>query len=1262
MRIERHFTVAGKSAYEKIEFRQAVSEIKNPDGSIVFRNAGFGVPAQWSQVAADILAQKYFRRAGVPKQLKRIEENNVPSWLWRSVADERALSQIPEAEHMGGETDARQVFDRLAGTWTYWGWKGNYFTSEEDARAFYDEHRYMLAMQMCAPNSPQWFNTGLHWAYGIDGPGQGHYYVDHATGQLTRSTSAYEHPQPHACFIQSVEDDLVGDNGIMDLWVREARLFKYGSGTGSNFSKLRGEGEKLSGGGRSSGLMSFLKIGDRAAGAIKSGGTTRRAAKMVVVDIDHPDIESYIDWKVKEEQKVAALVTGSRICQKHLKAIMKACVNCEGEGDACFDLTKNPALKREVRAARKSLVNDNIIQRVIQFAKQGFKDIEFDTYDTDWDSEAYRTVAGQNSNNSVRVTDAFLQAVETDGDWALTNRCNGKPIKTLKARELWDKVGHAAWACADPGIQFHTTINDWHTCASSGPIRASNPCSEYMFLDDTACNLASLNLMTFRKKAVGSEAVGSSTAAVSTNSSSTTTDCPLPTAYSFDIPSFQHAVRLWTVVLEISVMMAQFPSHQIAELSYRYRTLGLGFANIGAYLMAAGLSYDSEAGRAICGAVSAIMTGVSYSTSAEMAKELGAFPGYTDNSGDMLRVIRNHRRAAYGHANGYDKLATNPVPLDAASCPDKRMIDAARKSWDLALELGQTHGYRNAQASVVAPTGTIGLVMDCDTTGIEPDFALVKFKKLAGGGYFKIINQTVTEALAKLGYSDAAAKAMISYAVGHGTLKTAPGIDHAALLKKGFTPEKIATVEASLAQAFDIKFVFNKWTLGEDFCVSTLKISAYRLNAPDFELLAEIGFARKDIDAANEYCCGAMTLEGAPGLRDEHLPVFDCANPCGRKGKRYLSVDSHIRMMAASQPFISGAISKTINMANDATVEDCKAAYQLSWKLGVKANALYRDGSKLSQPLSASVLAAVEDEADDAPEMLLNSSHPATLRASAAAERIVERIIEQVRFREKLPGRRKGYTQKATVGGHKVYLTTGEYEDGRIGEIFIDMHKEGTAFRSLMNNFAIAISLGLQHGVPLEEYVDAFTFTRFEPAGLVQGNETIKNATSVLDYIFRELAVSYLSRNDLAHVEPGEIGVTDVGPADPAHHHEKPALPATRVVSHGFTRGQMVGRIVPRNPAEGAAIAFASLPVTALQDGLRTAFPGTATVGALALEQAPQAALASPPKAQIAGQRVAEARLKGYEGDSCGECGNFTLVRNGTCMKCDTCGGTSGCS
>jgi len=1260
MKITRRFTKAGTSPYDTIQFRRATSEIKNPDGSVVFRLDGFFVPEHWSQVAADILAQKYFRKAGVARRLKKIEESQVPSWAWRSVPDERALADLPKEERYGGEADARQVFDRLAGTWTYWGVKGGYFTTEEDARAFYDEHRYMLAMQMAAPNSPQWFNTGLHWAYGIDGPGQGHMYVDHETGKLTVSDSAYEHPQPHACFIQSIEDDLVNENGIMDLWVREARLFKYGSGTGSNFSKLRGASEKLSGGGRSSGLMSFLKIGDRAAGAIKSGGTTRRAAKMVVVDVDHPDIEEYINWKVKEEQKVAALVTGSKICQKRLQAVMKACVNCDdAEGvstdagtpsERCFDPTQNPALKRAIKEARRDEVPNNYILRVIQFAKQGYKEIEFSTYDTDWDSEAYLTVSGQNSNNSVRVTDEFLNLVEQDGNWQLTSRLSGKPTKTLKARDLWDQIGHAAWASADPGIQFHSTINDWHTCPKSGPIRASNPCSEYMFLDDTACNLASVNLMTFRYGANG----------------------------EFDVAGFEHACRLWTIVLEISVLMAQFPSRQIAELSYRYRTLGLGFANIGGLLMAGGISYDSPAGRAICGAISAIMTGIAYATSAEMARELGPFPGYHANASDMLRVIRNHRRAAYGQKDGYEKLATAPVPLDHAACPDSALIDAAKGAWDKAIALGQSHGFRNAQATVIAPTGTIGLVMDCDTTGIEPDFALVKFKKLAGGGYFKIINRAVPDALRTLGYRESEIAEIAAYAVGHASLAQAPAINTSTLKAKGFDEEALAKIESSLESAFDIKFVFNKWTLGEAFVTDTLKVPAERLMDPAFELLTHLGFSKKDIEAANEHVCGAMTLEGAPHLKAEHLAIFDCANPCGRKGKRYLSVESHIRMMAASQPFISGAISKTINMPNDATVDECKASYMLSWRLALKANALYRDGSKLSQPLNSQVLGDDADEQEEAAEQML-ADKPANLRAQAASERIIERVIERVRAqeRDKLPNRRKSYTQKATVGGHKVYLHTGEYDDGRLGEIFIDMHKEGAAFRSLMNNFAIAISLGLQYGVPLEEFVEAFTFTRFEPAGLVTGNETIKNATSVLDYIFRELAVSYLGRHDLAHVDPREIvGNTGLGSSDEKTDDDLDLdLPdsVSKVVSKGFMRGNKL-RLASGGRAPAVEM---STGVAEIQEELSAAFP--AIEGDTALYPMTEGATALKPSTEVMYSRMtvtradisvksresdrrAEARIRGYEGEACRECGNFTLVRNGTCLKCDTCGGTSGCS
>lgn len=1254
MRIERRNTNAGQSPYAGIDFRLTTSEIRNPDGSIVFRAENVEVPQFWSQVASDVLAQKYFRKAGVAARLKKVEEETVPSWLWRSVPDLEAMANLPEKERFIGETSAKQVFDRLAGCWTYWGWKGGYFTSEEDARAFYDELCFMLARQMVAPNSPQWFNTGLHWAYGIDGPGQGHYYVDWKTGKLTKSKSSYEHPQPHACFIQGVNDDLVNEGGIMDLWVREARLFKYGSGTGSNFSSLRGEGERLSGGGRSSGLMSFLKIGDRAAGAIKSGGTTRRAAKMVVVDVDHPDIETYIDWKVKEEQKVAALVTGSKINQKHLKAVMKACVNCEGSGDDCFDPEKNPALRREIKLARRALVPDNYIKRVIQFAKQGYKDIAFDIYDTDWDSEAYLTVSGQNSNNSVSLKDDFLRAVETDGDWNLVGRTTKKITKTLKARDLWEKIGHAAWASADPGLHFNTTMNDWHTCKASGDIRASNPCSEYMFLDDTACNLASANLLTFYSTS----------------------------AKRFDVESYEHLCRLWTIVLEISVMMAQFPSKAIAELSYEFRTLGLGFANIGGLLMTMGLPYDSKEGRSLCGALTAIMTGVAYATSAEMAKELGPFPGYKKNAGHMLRVIRNHRRAAHAETSGYEALSVNPVALDHAACPQADLVTRAKLAWDAALSLGEQHGYRNAQTTVVAPTGTIGLVMDCDTTGIEPDFALVKFKKLAGGGYFKIINQAVPEALRALGYRESEIAEIEAYAVGHGSLSNAPGINASTLKAKGFTDEAIAKVEKALPTAFDIKFAFNKWTFGEDFIRDQLGIGTDAIAAPGFDLLQAVGFSKREIEAANVHICGAMTVEGAPHLKAEHYPVFDCANPCGKIGKRYLSVESHIRMMAASQPFISGAISKTINMPNDATVEDCKSAYLLSWKLALKANALYRDGSKLSQPLNSQLISDDEDE-DDAVEHLFEK--PMAARAAQVSEKIVEKLVERIvvmREREKMPDRRKGYTQKAVVGGHKVYLRTGEYDDGRLGEIFIDMHKEGAALRSFINNFAIAVSLGLQYGVPLEEYVDAFTFTRFEPAGPVQGNDSIKYATSILDYVFRELAVSYMSRFDLAHVDPNESGFDALGKGvEEGKEPEEHGHQATKYLSKGLTRSRTDNLVVMR----GGSAAISSNSDNAPAGGSRvTALSGShgragdALEGAVALKQEvshdlspterleqlqwSKAGAAAVAVAPSKAERRAEAKAKGYEGEMCSECGNFTLVRNGTCMKCDTCGSTTGCS
>ncbi len=1231
MRIDRVFTVDGESPYNDVKFRKTKSEIRHPDGSVVFAQNDIEVPSDWSQVACDVLAQKYFRKAGVPCRLRPVEEKDVPTWLWRREVDSKALADLPPEKRETSETSAKQVFDRLAGTWAYWGWKAGYFDADSDARAFYDETRYMLCRQMCAPNSPQWFNTGLHWAYGIDGPAQGHYYVDFETGETHPSKSAYAHPQPHACFIQSIRDDLVNEGGIMDLWVREARLFKYGSGTGTNFSNLRSDGEPLSGGGKSSGLMSFLKIGDRAAGAIKSGGTTRRAAKMVIVDIDHPDVEKFINWKVDEEQKVAALVTGSKLANKHLNEIMLTCR--DGDGDTRFDPKNNLALGREIRLARKAMIPENYIRRVIRLAQQGYQSVDFEIFDTDWQSEAYVTVSGQNANNTVRVTNAFLESVQSDSDWELIRRTDGKVTKTLKASELWDKIGLAAWSSADPGVQYDDTINEWHTCPVDGRINASNPCSEYMFLDDTACNLASLNLLTFLNDGGG-----------------------------LNIAEFEHAVRLWTVALEISVLMAQFPSREIAKRSYDYRTLGLGFANIGGLLMSSGIPYDSPRGRAICGVISALLTGTAYATSAEMAGEFGSFPRFDANREDMLRVIRNHRKAAHGSSEGYEKLTIKPLPLDLGNLADTDLADAARAAWDKAEKLGETHGFRNAQVSVIAPTGTIGLIMDCDTTGIEPDFALVKHKTLAGGGHFRIINRSVPRALEALGYSEEEVEDISRYATGHGTLLTAPGINHDSLTERGFTRSVLDNLEQGLGSAFELRFAFNKWTLGEEFCLEALNLTQEQIDDPTFDFLPALGYSDEEITSANIYCCGAMTLEGAPHLREEHLPVFDCATPCGRFGTRHLSVESHIRMMAASQPFISGAISKTINLPAGATVEDCSEAYLLSWRLGLKANALYRDGAKLSQPLSVLALG------DDLVEEIENQ--PQTERTVKVAERVVEQVFLHQGSRRRLPDRRKGYTQKAIVGGHKIYLRTGEFEDGKLGEIFLDMHKEGAAFRSLMNNFAIAISIGLQYGVPLEEYTDAFTFTRFEPAGLVEGNEAIKMSTSILDYIFRELAISYLGRSDLSHAEAADLMPDTIGRGEAEGDAPEPndddfgggSVPdfAAAISSNGTSAGYVRSNLMVVNGGvlENDATSTSHLR-TVTDNGVEVkSFPLASAAAAMAVDRANEEVVEN----DIELEQIRRARLKGYEGEACMECGNFTLVRNGTCMKCDTCGSTSGCS
>ena len=1642
MKFRRRFTVEGRDPYDGIQWERRRSEIRNPDGTVVFELDNVIVPSTWSSVATDVLAQKYFRRAGVPQK----------------DAQGKPLLDEHGAPVLGGETDARQVFHRLAGCWADWGKQHGYFDTDEDAAIFRDELLRMLADQRCAPNSPQWFNTGLHFAYGIDGPPQGHHYVDPKSGKVRRSTSAYERPQPHACFIQSVDDDLVGENGIMDLWVREARLFKYGSGTGSNFSRLRAEGEPLSGGGKSSGLMSFLKIGDRAAGAIKSGGTTRRAAKMVCLDIDHPDVEDFIDWKSREEQKVAALVAGSKALEGSLNRIFDACHEWPDKATQ-FDMRRNLSLRQAVRAAGNAFVPTNYIERCIALARQGFRGVEIPTYSTDWDSESYLTVSGQNSNNSVRLSNDFMRAVEDDSDWNLLRRTDGAVARTVRARDLWDKVCYSAWACADPGVQYDTTINEWHTCPEDGRINASNPCvtgdtlvatehglrridqlidqpvrikgsdgalhpvtgsfvtgykpvyrlrtkagytikltgdhrvltknrgdvpareltpddvlllegaefgdesldpgvaeflgllvgdgcltsqehrsgtqktamltvaptehavatkvatdlnrfttthaadgrgrrpvsvsspqatlrvgtssrcvvdtlerfavldegsskkrlldavhsldraslaavlrglftadgtvanyaershyisldstsevlleqvqclllsfgiksklyrmrrpegtsilpdgmilpdgsggtrayptralhslrisrssrcvfeeqigfvdgsdkcvalrqlnetvgtyadrmedrfdaleplgdevvfdltepathhfvangvvvhncSEYMFLDDTACNLASLNLVTFLDDETG----------------------------TFDVDAFRHAVRIWTVVLEISVLMAQFPSQDIARLSYEFRTLGLGYANIGALLMRLGIPYDSDDGRAWTGAVTAMLTGQSYATSAEMAEQLGPFPGYKRNAASMQRVIRNHRRAAYGaDPSEYEGLTVKPVGLDEAVCPGY-LLKAARESWDDAWKRGKQHGFRNAQVSVLAPTGTIGLVMDCDTTGIEPDFALVKFKKLAGGGYFRIINRAVPAALRHLGYDAKQRDQIVEYIKGTGSLKGAPHVNDVVLRVKGLSDTTVTRLEEQMGSAFDIAFVLNRWGVGDDALRDDLKIPAHVYEDPGFDLLQHLGFTDDQIQQANDVICGTMTIEGAPHIKPEHLAVFDCANRCGRYGKRFISAMGHIRQMAAAQPFISGAISKTINMPHEADVGDIDEAYKSSWRLMVKAMALYRDGSKLSQPLSSAssdMDAAIQEAL--AEELISDGGAPKQDASSAAAKEAPKSEIEKIRERlvvrylskrRRLPQRRGGYTQKAMIGSHKVYLRTGEYTDHTLGEIFIDMHKEGAAFRSLMNCFAIAVSLGLQYGVPLEEFVDAFTFTRFEPNGVVQGNDRIKMATSIIDYVFRELAVTYLDRKELAQVSSEDL-VPDAVRPDPEPDYDEEEVVEERTVgadrvaerdpflgrnreqlpSGGYARKGSNGN-GQSDPANGSAangsVSSGSVSSGSVSSGNvsngnvsngkgagsgdagRTATARTPAVRAAKAADAPE----SPARFRVGAKRTAlsvieKARLQGYTGDACGDCGSFTMVRNGSCLKCETCGATSGCS
>jgi ribonucleoside-diphosphate reductase alpha chain len=1485
-------------AYPGVEFALTSAERKDfKTGKISFSAQDIMMPANWDHNAVDIMAEKYFRRKGVPDVTVRIHEDGVPEWLQRSEPAEGAT--------FSGETDARQTFRRLAGCWTYWGWKGGYFGDDERAaRAFYDNLRLDLAKQHAAPNSPQWFNTGLHWAYGIAGLPEGHWFVD-ADGVPKLSPSKYERVAGHACFIVGMKDDLLGPSGIMDTLCNETRIFKSGSGSGMNASRLRGKDEPLSAGGKSSGMMSFLKTFDANAGSIKSGGTTRRAAKMVCVDADHPEIETFIEWKVVEESKVAALVTGSRLMAKSVKNMFAAI-----DASPLADLKErhnpkaNAALRTAMRDARDLGVPLNALYQILELKEQTGHAVTVTEYDTNWTSEAYESVAGQNANNSVRLTDEFMSAVENNCDWYLTGRVNGDVVKTIPARELNDKIAIAAWRCADPGLHYTTTIQDWATCPEDGPIRASNPCvtadtlvatsegmrpigdlvgsmafvvgsdgelhpttrifptgtksvyqlrtrsgynlkltADHRVATDNRGDVAAKDLQTtdriilgkprfgnvtldkseaeliglalgdgcivtstrnrngmidhqrtllltmhkdeqsvltsvaatvnaaksscanrqgrlhtaVRQTATGSRVTTSlpeivdeleayavldqgsqnkaltskvwsldqqSVAAIirgyatadgtvanygdksqyisigstskvlleqiqllllgfgikaklySNRRAGKNTNC-LPdgkggtkdygvlethdlrisrssrmafeqlvgfipasakanalaelntqfTTYKdhfddnfasleylgeqpvfdltepetshfvanglvvhncseylhnddtacnlasinlvkfidndrdFNVERFVDAAQRWTTVLDITNDMAHLPSRDIAVGTWMYRTIGLGYANLGALLMRFGYAYDSENGRGMTSAITALMTGTAYRTSAEMAKQISPFPRYEANKKHVHRVLRNHLAAVKGDTGPlfYENVSTPPT-IYIGDEKARAIRKHAYNIWLDAIEKAEKHGVRNAQVSLIAPTGTIGLLMGCDTTGPEPDFALVKFKSLAGGGNMKLVNASVRPALKNLAYSEETIAGIEDYLRGVPTLTP----DERKRLSAANIPnETINKMVADLRDAFNFRNV--GWSNGVD--------------------LSTVGFTDEELEAIDIRTCGHGTIEGAPGLKDEHLCVFDCATPVGR-GKRYIAPEGHLKMLAAIQPFISGASSKTVNLPKSATVEDIKNVYAMAHKLAIKAVALYRDGSKLSQPL----MTALEDLEED-----MGTSVPFPTTSAQGVNAMGQALA---RKKHPMPKRRHGITQEFTIGGHKIFLTTGEYEDGTPGEIFLNMSKEGAAFRALMNNFAIAVSVGLQWGVPLEEFVDKFVGTRFEPLGAVAGHEHIKFASSLLDAVFRELGMTYLHDYSHANIPPAEN-----------------ILRATELVSMTDTTPKKIA--VSTN---GHVVSPMEL--------------------------------------------VREAKMKGYTGDPCqnDKCGAMTLVVNGSCKKCDTCGETTGCS
>lgn len=1039
--VRRIFTHQCKGkVYEEIKFREIDSEVRNKDQS-VRSSWRITAPEDWSVNAVDVMAGKYCRKAGVPHDVIKVEERVsgtgelIPRELWRSIPAGGAV--------YGGEHDVRQVIDRVAGAWAYWGMHFGYFDST-NALAFFDELRYMMIRQMLAPASPQWFNTGLYWAYGIMGQASGLWHVnpveftDEEPAKPISSPTSYVRPMVHACFIQSVEDDLVNPGGIMDLVTRESRVFKFGGGSGSNFSNLRGKEEPLSGGGKSSGVMSFLRVNDVAAGAIKSGGVTRRAAKMVVLDVDHPDIMDFINWKVEEENKVACMAAGSRLIHQHIEAMRE-------------EFNKTKSVKKSKKLALRAGVPAQIVQRYEALFEQGYTTNDMPLLTTDFESEAYNTVSGQNANNTVRVTNEFMRkatVISAGGvePFTLRYRRNLEPAREVDAKQVWETLNLASWKSADPGLHFADTINDWNLCPNDGEIVASNPCSEYFWLNNTGCNLASIRLTKF---ADGKR-------------------------FGIDYEKYKHAIELLTTVLDITVSMAAYPSKEIAEGSYKYRTLGLGYCDLGALLMKWGVAYDSHEGRAAAGAITALMHFYAMRQSSILAAELSPFPRWNDNRDAGLRVVNNHVAATGSKCFAYTgDLKIKPPMLNIASVSQfldgyhylSLLVDTARAVAEDAWVTVQAHGLRNAQLTLLAPTGTIGILLDCDTTGVEPDFALVKFKKLAGGGYMKIVNQSLEPALMRLGYTQAQASHIKNHVTGFGNL------------------------------------VADEFYSAYELYMSERKTKVDRVNLDNVFHLSHIGVPKDfpDFQRWNQLVCGSGTVEGS-GIKDEHLSVFDCANKCG-DGKRFLSYLAHIQMMAAVQPFLSGAISKTINMPNDATIDLVRSANVLSWEYSLKANAQYRDGCKLSQPLNSS---ADED----------------AITAVDSVNTITEKLARGIR--RSLKAKRYGYTRKLRVSNHKFYMRTGEYEDGTLGEIFLDSNREGAFAKGVLNSLAIAVSIGLQYGVPLGEYVDAFTFSRFEPNGHIEGHERLKVATSLLDVVFRDVAIHYLGRDELAQDNPAE--------------------------------------------------------------------------------------------------------------------------------------------